>query len=100
RDLDVKGPDVDGLLHRTAHDAAPKKSISKSLTRSASSWCTQCDASASRSTRSRLGTSSWWGSARSEPREESRSPQMTRVGAEIGRSFAAASFWDCRTEAR
>jgi hypothetical protein len=23
------------------------------------------------------------------------SPQMTSVGAEIGRSFAAASFWDC-----
>ena len=27
-------------------------------------------------------------------------PQMTSVGAEIGRSFAAASFCDCRTEAR
>jgi hypothetical protein len=27
-------------------------------------------------------------------------PQITSVGAEIGRSFAAASFWDCLTEAR
>ena len=27
-------------------------------------------------------------------------PQMTSVGAEIGRSFATASFWDCLTEAR
>ena len=27
-------------------------------------------------------------------------PQMTSVGAEIGRSFAVASFWDCLTDAR
>ena len=25
---------------------------------------------------------------------------ITNVGAEIGRSFAAASFWDCLTDAR
>ena len=43
--------------------AGAKKSISSWLTRSASSWWTQCEASGRRSTRSRLGTSSSWGSA-------------------------------------
>src|SRR5262249_3097515 len=48
--------------------APPKKSISSSLTRGASSWGTQGAALGRRSTRSRLGTSSCSGSARSEPR--------------------------------
>ena len=48
--------------------AGAKKSISSWLTRSASSWWTQCEASGRRSTRSRLGTSSWWGSASFGPR--------------------------------
>ena len=48
--------------------AGAKKSISSWLTRSASSWWTQCEASGRRSTRSRLGTSSWWGSASVGPR--------------------------------
>ncbi len=43
--------------------AGAKKSTSSSFTRSASSWWTQWDALGRRSTRSRLGTSSWWGSA-------------------------------------
>jgi hypothetical protein len=51
-----------------AYAGRVKNSISSWLTRSASSWCTQCDASGRRSTRSRLGTSSRSGSARSEPR--------------------------------
>ena len=38
------------------------------MTRSASSWWTQCEASERRSTRSRLGTSSWSGSASSGSR--------------------------------
>jgi hypothetical protein len=45
-----------------------RKSTSSSLTRSASSWWTQWDASGRRSTRSRLGTSSWCGSASLGPR--------------------------------
>ena len=45
-----------------------KKSMSRLFTRSASSWWTQWEAFGRRSTRSRLGTSSWWGSARSGPR--------------------------------
>ena len=48
--------------------AGAKKSMSSWLTRSASSWWTQCEASGRRSTRSRLGTSSWWGSASVGPR--------------------------------
>ena len=64
--------------------AGAKKSMSSWLTRSASSWWTQCDASGRRSTRSRLGTSSSCGSARFGPRYRSFSPQMTSVGAEMG----------------
>ena len=45
-----------------------RKSTSSSLTRSDSSWWTQCDALGRRSTRSRLGTSSWCGSASLRPR--------------------------------
>jgi Bacterial protein of unknown function (DUF885) len=48
--------------------AGAKKSVSNWLTRSCSSWCTQCEASGRRSTRSRLGTSSCSGSASSGPR--------------------------------
>src|SRR5438270_4572148 len=45
-----------------------KNSVSSSLTRSGSSCCTQCEASGSRTTRSRFGTSARSGSASSAPR--------------------------------
>jgi len=48
--------------------AGAKKSMSSWVTRSASSWCTQCEAPGRRSTRSRAGTSSGSGSASSGPR--------------------------------
>ena len=48
--------------------AGARKSTSSSFTRSAWSWWTQWDASGRRSTRSRLGTSSWCGSASLGPR--------------------------------
>src|SRR5271165_5374614 len=48
--------------------AGAKKSMRSWLTRSCSSWWTQCEASGRRSTWSRLGTSSCSGSASSGPR--------------------------------
>ena len=59
---------VVGVWPFWAERAGAKNSMSSWLTRSASSWWTQCEASGRRSTRSRLGTSSWCGSASVGPR--------------------------------
>ena len=60
--------DLEAIYAADVVRAGAKKSTSSWLTRSASSWWTQCEASGRRSTRSRLGTSSWWGSASVGPR--------------------------------
>jgi hypothetical protein len=53
-----RGHYLAGIQRLLAGRAGAKKSMSSCVTRSASSWWTQCEASGRRSTRSRLGTSS------------------------------------------